>query len=210
LAELLVGGIQRNEQFKHLVEHLLGTGVVAVDFVDDHDGLGAGFEGLAQHETGLRLRAFRGIHHEQHAVDHVHDALDFTAEVRVAWSVHDVHVEILVFERGVLGADGDALLALEIHGIHQPLDLRLRLVGAEGARLLEQAIDERGLAVIDVRDDGDVANVFHSFSPFRETGRVVSLQRSKGQACVWLLADPPARRLCGAALECGDLSPLFA
>ncbi len=39
----------------------------------------------------------------------------------------------------------------------------LGLVGAEGAGLLEQLIDERGLAVIDVRDDGDVADVFHVF-----------------------------------------------
>ena len=37
----------------------------------------------------------------------------------------------------------------------------LVLVGAEGARLLEQAIHERRLAVINVRDDGDVSNVLH-------------------------------------------------
>ncbi len=31
------------------------------------------------------------------------------------------------------------------------------LVGGEGARLLEQLVDQRGLAVVDVGDDGDVA-----------------------------------------------------
>jgi hypothetical protein len=35
------------------------------------------------------------------------------------------------------------------------------LVGAEGAGLLEQAIHERRLAVVNVRDDGDVSNVLH-------------------------------------------------
>ena len=35
------------------------------------------------------------------------------------------------------------------------------LVGAEGARLLQQAIDERGLAVVDVGDNGDIAYVLH-------------------------------------------------
>jgi hypothetical protein len=38
------------------------------------------------------------------------------------------------------------------------------LVGAEGARLLEQAIHERCLAVVHVRDDGDIPNVLHKFS----------------------------------------------
>jgi hypothetical protein len=32
---------------------------------------------------------------------------------------------------------------------------------AEGTRLLQQAIDESGLAVIDVGDDGDIAEVFN-------------------------------------------------
>jgi hypothetical protein len=35
------------------------------------------------------------------------------------------------------------------------------LVGAEGAGLLEQAIHERRLAVVHVRDDGEVSNVLH-------------------------------------------------
>ena len=117
--------MQRHEQVEHLVQHLVRGGVVAVNLVDDHDRLGAGFERLAQHETRLRLRAVRGIHHQQHAVDHVHDALDFAAEIRVAGSVHDVDVVILVFERGVLGANGDALFALEIHRIHDALFVRL-------------------------------------------------------------------------------------
>ena len=35
------------------------------------------------------------------------------------------------------------------------------LVGTEGAGLLEQAVHERRLAVVHVRDDGDVSNVLH-------------------------------------------------
>jgi hypothetical protein len=38
------------------------------------------------------------------------------------------------------------------------------LVGAEGAGLLEQAVHERRLAVVHVRNDGDVPNVLHNFS----------------------------------------------
>ena len=35
------------------------------------------------------------------------------------------------------------------------------LVGAEGSGLLQELVHERGFAMIDVGDDGDVANVFH-------------------------------------------------
>ena len=95
----------------------------------------------------------------KNAVDHFHDALDFAAEVGVAGSVDDVDVVTVPFEGGVLGANGDALFAFEIHRIHHALlDL---LVGAEGAGLAQQLIDERGLAVIDVGDDGDVADFVH-------------------------------------------------
>ncbi len=114
---------------------------------------------LLEHELGLRLRAVVGIDDEQHAVDHAHDALDLAAEVGVAGGVHDVDVVALVLEGGVLGADGDALFAFEVHRVHHAL-VRL-LVGAEGAGLAQQAIDERGLAMIDVGDDGDVSDLIH-------------------------------------------------
>ena len=153
--------MERHEEVKDLVEDFLRVGVLAVDLVDDDDGFGAGFEGLAQHEARLRLRAVGGIDHEQHAVDHAHGALDFAAEVRVAGRIDDVDVVVLVLEGGVLGADGDAFLALQVHRVHQALLLRLVLVRPEGAGLLQEAIHERGLAVIDVRDDRDVSNVLH-------------------------------------------------
>ena len=159
--QLLIRRIERHEQLEHLIEHLLGVCVLAVNLVDDHDGLRTGFERLAQHEARLRLRAFGRIHDEQHTVNHVHDALHLAAEVGVSGSVHDVDVVILVFERGVLGADGDALLLFEVHRIHQPHIGGLVLVGAEGAGLFEETVHERGLAVVNVRDDRDVSYVLH-------------------------------------------------
>ena len=159
--QLLVRRVERHEQFKNLVQNFFRVRVLAVNLVDDHDRLRAGFQSLAQNEARLRLRAFGGIHHEQHAVNHVHDALDLAAEIRVAGRVHDVDVVILVFERGVFGADGDALFLFQIHRIHQAFLRRLVLVGAEGAGLLEQTIHERGLAVVNVRDDGDISDVLH-------------------------------------------------
>ena len=57
--------------------------------------------------------------------------------------------------RRVLGQDGDAALAFELVGVHGPFGHPL--VGAERPALLQQRVDQRGLAVIDVGDDGDVA-----------------------------------------------------
>ena len=79
----------------------------------------------------------------------------------MAGSVHDVDVVVLVFERGVLGFDGDALFTLEIHRIHDAFLAGDRLVGAECPGLFEQAIDQCRLAVINVRDDRDVPNMLH-------------------------------------------------
>ena len=60
---------------------------------------------------------------------------------------------------GVLGENGDAALALERIRVHDALLHDLIL--AERAGLAEHLVDERRLAVIDVRDDGDVTD-FHS------------------------------------------------
>jgi hypothetical protein len=55
----------------------------------------------------------------------------------------------------VLREDGDAALALEVVRVHHALDDDL--VGRGRRRSGGACVDERGLAVVDVRDDGDVA-----------------------------------------------------
>ena len=58
---------------------------------------------------------------------------------------------------GDLGENGDAALALEIVGIHRAFGHPL--VIAERAGLLQQAVDQRGLAMVDMGDDGDIAKM---------------------------------------------------
>ena len=62
-----------------------------------------------------------------------------------------------VVDGRLLGEDRDALLALEVARIHDPVDERL--VRPERAGLAEHRVDERGLAVVHVRDDRDIAQV---------------------------------------------------
>ena len=52
--------------------------------------------------------------------------------------------------------DRDAALALEIHRVE---DLRFHLARLQRAGQLEKAVGERRLAVVDVRDDREVADV---------------------------------------------------
>ncbi len=59
--------------------------------------------------------------------------------------------------RGDLGKDGDAALALEIVGIHCPFGNLL--IFAKGAGLGEEPVDQGGLAVIDMGNDGNVAQI---------------------------------------------------
>ncbi len=165
--ELLVGGVERGEQVEHLVDDFHRARVGAVDLVDDDDGLQSHLQRLRHHEFGLRQRTLGGIDQHQCAVHHVEDALHLTAEVGMARRVDDIDAGIAVEDRRGLGQDSDAALALEIVGIHRPLDLAL--VVPVGAGLLEQPVDQGGLAVVDVSDDGDVAQ-FHIQVPGIECG----------------------------------------
>jgi hypothetical protein len=129
-----------------------------VDLVDGHDGAQADLEGLGDHELGLGHWAFGGVHENDGAVHHAQDTLHLAAEIGVAWGVHDIDAGVLPDDRGRLGQDGNAALLFQVIGIHGALFDALVL--AEGAGLLEQLVDEGGLAVVDVGDDGDIAK-FH-------------------------------------------------
>jgi len=65
-----------------------------------------------------------------------HDALDFAAEIRVAGSVHDVDVVILVFEGGVFGADVMPFSRSRSMESMRRSSWAWGLVGAEGALIV--------------------------------------------------------------------------
>ena len=59
-------------------------------------------------------------------------------------------------DRRVLGQDGNPALFFELVRVHDALDDCL--VAAVGAGLAEECVNQGGLAVVDVGDDGDVAD----------------------------------------------------
>ena len=59
-----------------------------------------------------------------------------------------------VVQANAFGLDGDAALALQVHGVE---DLLVHFAGAERAGHFQQAVGERGFAVVDVRNNAKIA-----------------------------------------------------
>ena len=154
--ELLLVGTQRGEQVEHLVMDVIRAGVATVDLVDHHDRLQAAGQRLAEHEFGLRQHALGGVDQDDGAVDHVQDALDLAAEIGVAGGVDDVDAHVVPDHRGDFGQNGDAALFFQVVAVQRALGHRL--VGGIGAGLLQQLVGQGGFAMVDVGDDGDIAD----------------------------------------------------
>jgi len=105
----------------------------------------------------LRHRPLGGVDEQEAAIGHIEHALHLAAEIGVPGRVDHIDLHVLVGDRGVLGEDRDAALALEVVGVEDQFAGGVRI--PEDVGLLEEAVDEGGLAVVDVGDDGDVAQV---------------------------------------------------
>src|SRR5437667_11609631 len=96
------------------------------------------------------------------------------------WGVHDIDAITIPLKCRVFVANGDSLFTFEVHRIHDSLlDF---LVCAESSRLPQQLIDKGGLAVIDVRNDGNVADFIHAISPESEERRILWETHSESNA----------------------------
>ena len=167
--QLLVGSAQIHQQLKDLVNDLGNAGVRAVNLVDSNDQRQVLLQGLLQDEAGLGHAALGRVNQQQNAVDHLQHALDLAAEVGVARGVNDVDFNALVLTGAVLGQNGDAALTLNIAGVHDALGHLL--VGTESAGLLQHLVDQCGLAVVNVSNDRNIAEIFlnhiHSLSKMK-------------------------------------------
>ncbi len=148
-----------------------------LDFLDDLRRVGRGQVDLVQHRhdfeallerrvavgDALRLDALRRVDDEQRAFAGRERPRHFVREVHVPRRVDHVQlvglaVARLVAQRDALRLDRDAALALEVHRVEH---LRLHLAVLQAAADLDEAVGERRLAVVDVRDDGKIADQFH-------------------------------------------------
>ncbi len=154
--QLLVGCAEFVEQFKSRVHSLLRVCVFAVDLVDDNDRLQAQSQCLTRHETRLRHRAFLCIDQQQNTVNHRQYALYLATEVGMARGIDDVDVRAFVFDCAVLRQNRDTTFFFDIVRIHHAcIDV---LVVTESTGLTQQLVNQCGLAVVNVGNDGNVAD----------------------------------------------------
>ena len=157
--QLVFGGFQVDEKIVDFVEDFRSARIAAIDFVEHNNGQKMSVERLLQYVARLRQWAFARVHQQQDAIDHFQRALDFSAEITVAGRVDDIDLRVLIEERRVFRQDGDAALAFQVVGVHH--SLHHHLVVAEYATLMEHGVHQGGFTVVDVGDDGDVANLRH-------------------------------------------------
>ncbi len=128
-----VGGVDADHVLD-LLPYLLGLGRGQVDLVQHRHDFEIVVERLIDVGERLRLDALAGVDHQQRALAGRQRPRDFVGEVDMAGRVHQVEDVILA----VLGAvvqphrlrlDGDAALALDIHGIEHLLLARHFAIG---------------------------------------------------------------------------------
>ena len=115
-------------------------------------------ERFFQNEAGLRHGAVQGVHQQQHGVDHLEHALHLAAEVGMAGGVNDIDLVGAVVDREALGQDGDAAFFFKVVRVHDPLGDGF--IVAVDSGVFKHGINQGGLAVVDVGDNGDVSDSF--------------------------------------------------
>ena len=155
-----VGGVDADD-FLDLLADALGLGGRQVDLVQHHDDLVVVVDRLVDIGQRLRLDALGGVDDQQRALAGRQRARHLVGEVDMAGRVDEVEDVVLAIVGVVVQAhglrlDGDAALALDIHRVE---NLLLHVAQLQPAGRLDQPVGQRRLAVVDMGDDGEIADV---------------------------------------------------
>ena len=155
-----VRGVEADDLLDLLAD-ALGLGGGQVDLVQHHDDLVVGVDRLVDIGQRLRLDALRGVDHQQRALAGAQRARHLIGEVDMAGRVDQIEDVVLaivgaVFQPHGLRLDGDAALALDVHRVQHLLG---HLAQLQPAGRLDQPVGQRRFAVVDVGDNGEVADV---------------------------------------------------
>ena len=148
----------------HILDLLLdafGFGGRQIDLVQDRHDFVVVVDRLIDVGECLRLDALACVDHQQRAFAGRQTAAHLIGEVHMARRVHQVERYSSPFfaryiEPHRLRLDGDAALALDLHGIEHLL--RHFALGQAAAKL-DEPVRKRRLAVIDMGDDGEIPDV---------------------------------------------------
>ena len=112
---------------------------------------------------GLGLDPLRGVDQQQRTLAGHQRPSHLVGEIDVTGSVDQIQLIGLAVLGRVVEGDGvaldrDAALALDVHRVQ---DLVAKVAFVHAAAVLDQAVGQGGLAVVDVGDDAEVADVLH-------------------------------------------------
>ena len=107
---LIVTGPELVKEIEGLVHNPVRTRRRPIDLVDNDDRFETALQSLPQDKARLRHRPLDGVDEQQHAIDHVEDALDLAAEVGMTGRVDEVDRRVAMDNGRVLGGDGDDLI----------------------------------------------------------------------------------------------------
>ena len=145
----------------HLLLGLQGVGGGEVDLVENGKNFQVVIQGQVGIGQGLGLYPLGGVHHQHRPLAGGQGPGDLIIEVHMARGVDEVQgvdlpVLRLIKQVDGPGLDGDAPFTLQVH-IVQELVFHFPL--GDGVALFQQAVRQGGLAVVDVGDDGKIADV---------------------------------------------------
>ena len=132
----------------------------AVGLIDESESRNVVAAHLPVDGHRLRLHTGNSAQHENRAVENSQRAFDLDRKIDVARRVDDVDEVVIPLAVGRGRLDGNAALALQVHGIHRrpdtvfPFDV---VDHADPLRVKENSLGQRRLARIDVRANSDVS-----------------------------------------------------
>ena len=155
-----VGGVQ-TDLVLYLAAHNLGLGAGQVDLVYYRQYLQIVFQRHVYVGQRLRLYALRRVHYQHRALARGQRAADLVGKVVVAGSVDQVeHIVLPVL--GVIvqpygfGLDRNSAFALQLHRVEH---LFHHIALSHNAGLFQQPIGQRGLAMVNMGNNAEIANL---------------------------------------------------
>jgi hypothetical protein len=148
-----------------------------VDLVDYRNDFQVVFQCQVEVGQGLGLDALAGVDQQQGPFTGGQGPGDLVGEVHVARRVDQIQIVGLaifgfIWQTHGLAFDGNAALALDIHGVQ---NLVLEIPVRDDVAGLDQPVGQGRLAMIDVSDDAEVAYVFHIITGLTESGIICRL-----------------------------------
>ena len=118
---------------------------------------------------GLRLHPLSGIHQQKGALASGDRTGHLVGEVHVTRRVNKVENVLLalvvVLHLDGVALDGNAALAFQVHVVEH---LILEIAVAHGLGILQQTVGQRALAVINMRNNTEISNIFHKAAKIRK------------------------------------------